>query len=113
MPTASPLPPERNSLCHNKLQRENPMPLGIETASLPVCSETHDVTVRLAGVNPDQLAIEKELQSPIFARSVSVAVTDLGSLRLLFHRGYSLQKRRRMRQQLLSRFLGELREFCE
>jgi hypothetical protein len=72
--------------------------------SLPARSETHDVTVRLAGVNPDQLAIEKELQSPIFARSVSVAVTDLGSLHLLFHRGYSLQERRRMRQQLLSRF---------
>lgn len=59
---------------------------------LPVRSQTHDVTVRLASVNPDQLAIEKKLQSPIFARSVSVAVTDLGSLRLLFHRGYSLEE---------------------
>jgi hypothetical protein len=61
--------------------------------SLPVRSQTDDVTVRLASVNPDQLAIEKEFQSPIFARSVSVAVTDLGSLHLLFHRGYSLEER--------------------
>ena len=51
-------------------------------------------------MNPDQLAIEKKLQSPIFTRSVSVAVTDLGSLHLLFHRGYSLQDGPQMRQQL-------------
>lgn len=63
--------------------------------SLPVRRQTHDVTVRLAGVNPDQLAIEKKFQSPIFTRRVSVAVTDLKSLHLLFHCGYSLQDGRR------------------
>ncbi len=50
--------------------------------------------MRLTGVNPYQLAIEKKLQSPIFTRSVNVAVTDLGSLHLLFHRGYSLEESR-------------------